>query len=152
MISTDLFITCLNQSLDDDDWDRSLSFCVAAESSLDDECFSNYTQSMWCIYEHNESALTPADLQTVTKVNVRSVTVTKRKQHFFNAQHKGKGDFVSHLLTQTCIVENHYFAKTQCRDVICTLAPFMSEKREAQSLPHAFSVTSWCESISERTH
>lgn len=40
MISTDLFIPSRNQSLDDDDRDRSLSLCVAAESSLDDEWFS----------------------------------------------------------------------------------------------------------------
>ena len=62
MISTDLFIPSLNQSLDDDDPDRTFSLCMATESSLDDECFSNYTESMWCIYELNESALILADL------------------------------------------------------------------------------------------
>ena len=45
--------------------------------------FQNSTQSTWRIHERNESALIPADLQTVTKVNVRSVMVTKRKQTFF---------------------------------------------------------------------
>lgn len=152
MISTDLFIPSRNQSLDDDDRDRSLSLCVAAESSLDDEWFSKlhseYVAYPWAQWKCSVTSRF-ADCH---KSKCQKRDGHKAKTNFFNAQQKGKGDFISHLLTKTCIVEHHYFTKRQCRERLYTLAPFMSEKREAQSLPHAFSVTSWCKSISERTH